>query len=405
MKIYLVGGAVRDEIMGLEPKDLDYVVVGATPEMMLNAGYKQVGANFPVFISPVDGCEYALARTEVKSGNGYQGFDCAFGPEVSLEEDLARRDLTINAIAKDIITGEIFDPFGGQKDIEAKLLRPTTKAFAEDPVRILRAARFLARYPEFEAHISLNLMKRQMVAAGDLEHLVPERVWQELQKSLTEVKPSRFFDWLMNTGLFPEIEAFMDVIENNKWHSEHDVYEHIMLALDYSTRYKDPVTSFGVLCHDLGKPAAYRATGGLKSTKHEQLGVPIAKAFCERLKAPADYKYMAMKAAEFHTHVHLAYEMKPKTIHKLFKQFKNKSWFCRLLDVAVADKRGRGAPACEWSYRNADYLRTCWDHMELTDIKSISSFMKPGPAVGEAIRRAQIQSIAEVDKAHFQNES
>lgn len=404
MKIYLVGGAVRDQLMGLEPKDKDYVVIGSTPEEMLNAGYKQVGANFPVFISPVDGCEYALARTEVKNGNGYQGFDCAFGPEVTLEEDLARRDLTINAIAQDVITGEIFDPFGGQEDIEAKLLRPTTKAFAEDPVRILRTARFLARYPDFSTHISMDLMKRQILASGELGHLVPERVWLELEKTLGEKKPSRFFDFMHGTGVFPEIEAMVDVQEHNKWHTEYDVYEHIMLALDYSTRYNDRIVSFGVLCHDFGKPAAYAATGGSKSTKHESLGVPIVKAFCERLKVPAAYTYMGLKAAEFHTHVHLAYEMKPKTIHKLFKQFRNKEWFWRLLDVAVSDKRGRGAPACDWPYRNAEYLSECWTAMDLTDTKSISSSMKPGPAVGEAIRRAQIQSIAGVDKTPFQPE-
>lgn len=404
-KVYLVGGAVRDSLMGLEPKDLDYVVVGATPEEMLNAGYKQVGADFPVFISPVDGNEYALARTEVKNGNGYQGFDCAFGPEVTLEEDLARRDLTINAIAKDIITGELFDPFGGQEDILSGLLRPTTSAFADDPVRVLRAARFLARYPSFSASVELFDVMREMVEAGELEHLVPERVWQELEKALGEEKPSRFFIFLQHTGLFPEIEAFKDVEEKNRWHPEYDVFKHIMLGIDYSARYKDPVTTFGVLCHDLGKPEAYAATDGLKSTKHESLGVPIAEAFCDRLKAPNEYKHMAMKAAEFHTHVHLSFEMKPKTIHKLFKSLKDQTTFCRLLQVAQSDKRGRGKPACDWVYTQPEYLTACFCEMTLVKSADISGPMleagKSGLAIGEAIRRAQIAAIAAVDKSEY----
>lgn len=403
MKIYLVGGAVRDEMMGLEPRDLDYVVVGSTPEEMLNAGYKQVGANFPVFISEVDGCEYALARTEVKNGNGYQGFDCAFGPEVSLEEDLARRDLTINAIAKDIITGEIIDPFGGQEDIKSQVLRPTTSAFSEDPVRVLRAARFLARYPTFCASVDLFDTKSAMVEAGELDHLVPERVWQELEKALGEPMPSRFFQFLLHTGIFPELEAMVDLNENNKWHPEDSVFKHVMLGVDYSVRFGDPITTFGVLCHDLGKPAAYAATGGAKSTKHESLGVPLAKALCERLKAPTDFKYMAMKSAEFHTHVHLVFDMKPKTILKLFEKFRSKEWFARLLDVAVSDKRGRGKPACDWVYTQPSYLYRCWDAAYLhTDTKAITSSMKPGPAVGEAIRRARVNKISLVAKDYWQ---
>lgn len=402
MKIYLVGGAVRDELMGLTPKDLDYVVVGSTPDEMLNLGYKQVGADFPVFLHPETGDEYALARTEYKDGEGYQGFACTFGEDVTLEDDLGRRDLTINAMARDLDTGEIIDPFSGQVDLNAKLLRPTTSAFRDDPVRILRAARFLARYPDFTTHISLDLTKRHMVASGELGHLVPERVWQEMHKALTEVKPSRFFDFLMGTGIFPEIEAFQDVIEDNRWHPEYDVYEHIMLSIDYSTRYVDPITTFAVLCHDLGKPEAYSASGGLKSTKHESLGVPIAEAFCERLKAPTEYKRAAMKACEFHTHVHLAFDMKPKTIHKLMKNFKNTIDFRRLLCVARSDKRGRGKPSCDWVYTQPSFLMRCWNARDSADTKSISSSMVPGPAVGEAIRRAQIAEISSVDKATYQ---
>lgn len=405
MKVYLVGGAVRDELLGLTPKDLDYVVVGSSPEELLSLGYHQVGAGFPVFLHPDTGDEYALARTEAKDGDGYHGFSFKFGPEVTLKEDLSRRDLTINAMAKCMVTGDIIDPFGGQKDLVAKVLRPTTYAFSEDPVRALRAARFLSRFPEFEASQELILAVSDMESSGELSNLVPERVWLELQKSLTESVPSRFFRFLCEyTSLFPEINAFKGVEEHNKWHPEKDVFEHIMLSLDYSSVWEDPVVSFGVLCHDLGKPAAYAATNGLKSTSHESLGVPIAKSFCERLRAPTNYTKMACTAAELHTHVHLSFEMKPKTIHKLFKRFKDKGDFTRLLSVAESDKKGRGAPACDWEYLQPLYLYECWLSMEMTDTKSITSSMEPGPKVGEAIRRAQIESIAKVDKSQYVKE-
>ena len=400
-KIYLVGGAVRDELLGLEPKDLDYVVVGSTPEEMIAEGYKQVGADFPIFLHPGTGDEYALARTEYKDGVGYQGFKCAFGPEVTLEDDLSRRDLTINAMAKDLSTGEIIDPFGGQDDIKLCLLRPVSEAFSEDPVRILRAARFLARYPEFASSIELFDVKGAMVSAGELEHLVPERVWQELVGALSEKMPSRFFTFLLHTGLFPELECMTDLNENNRWHPESSVFKHIMLGIDYSVSLEDPVTTFGVLCHDMGKPEAYAATEGLKSTRHEQLGVPIVKAFCERLRAPNEYRDMALKAAEFHTHVHLSFDMKPKTIHKLFKRFKTQDDFMKLLDVAVADKSGRGKPACDWVYTQPTYLFHCYRNMKLVDTKAISGSMEPGPKVGEAIRRAEIAAIASVNKEQY----
>lgn len=405
-KIYLCGGAVRDEIMGREPKDLDYVVVGATPEEMLNMGYTQVGADFPVFLNPTTGDEYALARTEYRDGEGYQGFKCTFGPDVTLEDDLGRRDLTINAIAKDIITGEIFDPYNGRDDIKAGILRPTTSAFADDPVRLLRAARFLARYPEFSASVDLFDVMGEMVAAGELENLTPERVWQEMEKALGEKRPSRFFIFLQNTGLFPELEAMKDVQEHNRYHPEYDVFKHIMLSIDYAARYDDPITVFGALCHDFGKPKAYELTGGAKSTMHEKLGVKIVEAFCERWKVPNDYKYMALKASEFHTHCHLAFDMKPKTIHKFMKQFKDQSWFCRLLEVAVSDKSGRGKPACDWVYTQPSYLYLCWMRAFITcDTKAISASMleqgKSGPAIGEAIKRAQIAAIAAIDKSVY----
>lgn len=403
MKVYLVGGAVRDELMGLTPSDLDYLVVGSTPEEMLSLGYKQVGADFPVFLHPETGDEYALARTEVKDGNGYQGFKCAFGTDVTLEEDLARRDLTINAMAKDLDTGEIIDPFNGRADLASMLLRPTTSAFQEDPVRVLRAARFLAKYPLFNKSVELIIMETSMHCKGMLSHLVPERVWAETVKALKCTKPSRYFEALSDYNIFPEINNMKGVCENNKWHSERDVFTHIMMGIDYAaSNFMSEVVIFGVLCHDLGKPAAYEKSGGLKSTRHESLGVPISEALCDRLRAPAEYKYMATKAAELHTHIHLSFDMRPKTIHSLFKKLSNKVWLERLVQVAICDKVGRGKPACDWVYTQPQYILKCWDAMENTNTKDITSSMEPGPSVGLAIRIAEIAEISSVDKSDFQ---
>lgn len=408
MQVYLVGGAVRDEVMGVEPKDKDYVVVGSTPEELLSAGYRQVGGDFPVFLHPITGDEYALARTEFKEGHGYQGFSVSFGPEVTLEDDLSRRDLTINAMAKDIQTGEIIDPFGGQKDIESKTLRHTTEAFADDPVRVLRVARFLARYPDFQISVDLFNLIEKLSCSGELEHLKAERVWLETWKTLSEAtKPSRYFRFLVDHKLFPELAAMLGVQERNRWHPEEDVFEHTMLALDYC-KVEDswwqwvPEVRFGVLCHDFGKPAAYAATEGKKSTMHEKLGVDIVDAFCDRLKVPNDFRRYGKLCAEYHTHCHLAFDMKPKTIHKLMKNFRNFGEFSLLLKVATCDKRGRGKPACDWVYTQPRYLINCYLAMSDTDTKSISSSMEPGPAVGEAIRLAEIAAIASVDKEPFQ---
>lgn len=404
MKVYLVGGAVRDELMGIEPKDFDYVVVGSTPQEMLDAGYKQVGSDFPVFLHPITGEEYALARTEAKEGNGYMAFSCRFGPEISLREDLSRRDLTINAIAKDLETGEIIDPFGGQADIKARTLKPTTSAFSEDPVRVLRAARFLARYDSFTASVELDTAVWDMYWSGELDHLVPERVWLETQKALCENTPSRYFKYLNGMGIFPELEALIGVEEDDLWHPEADVFTHIMMGLDHFEVTdggwdRVPKVRFGTLCHDLGKPAAYKASGGLKSTRHEQLGVSIVNALCDRLKVPNDYRKVALLAAEYHTHCHVAFDMKPSTIHKLIKKFKTFREFVIFTDIATCDKKGRDEPVHSLLYTQPKYLMNCYLAVRDTDTKSITSTMDPGPKVGEAIRRAEIASIAAVDKS------
>lgn len=407
MKVYLVGGAVRDELLGLEPKDHDYVVVGSTPEEMLNAGYERVGGSFPVFIHPETRDEYALARTELKDGNGYQGFSVAFGRDVTIEDDLSRRDLTINAIAKDLETGEYIDPFGGRMDIASGLLTPVSEAFKDDPVRVLRAARFLARYPDFQPSEYLNSFVRDAVESGELDHLTPERVWKEMHGALSADVPSRFFRFLNGTGLFPELEAMVGVEENNRWHPEKDVFEHVMMALDHFKVDSGgwelvPLVRFGTLCHDFGKPQAYRETGGKKSTMHEKLGVPLVDAFCERLKVPNKFSNFGRLCAEYHTHCHLAFDMKPKTIHELLKKFRSYRELLPYLCVARCDKRGRGKPACDWVYTQPGYLAECYLTMDKLDTKTITSSMEPGPAVGEAIRRAEIAAISAVDKSKYQ---
>lgn len=407
MKIYLVGGAVRDEIMGVDSRDRDYVVVGSTPEQMLALGYKQVGGDFPVFIHPDTNDEYALARTEFKEGHGYQGFNVTFGPDVTLEDDLLRRDLTINAIAKDLETGEYIDPFGGVSDIRGKVFDNVSDAFSDDPVRALRVARLSARYPEFKCSMKLLKAIEGIRKSGELDHVTPERIWKETERSLGEVKPSKFFRMATALGIFPELAVMRGVNEPNKWHPEEDIFEHIMLSLDvlphdrvgwHATR----LVRFGVLCHDFGKVEAYEKTGGLKSSMHEKLGVPIVSNMCDRLKIPNEYRRLGMLCAEYHTHCHISFDMKPKTLHKLFKRFKGLREFRVFVMVAECDKMGRGIPACDWPYPQSCYISDCYYAYLKADTKSISAGMPEGPAVGEAIRRAEIAAIASVDKEVYQ---
>lgn len=405
MKVYQVGGCVRDELLGLPPRDYDYVVVGATPEEMLNAGYKQVGAEFPVFLNPDSGEEYALARTEVKNGNGYQGFDCAFGPEVTLEEDLARRDLTINAMARDVISGELYDPYGGQQDLEDKVLRPTTEAFREDPVRVLRVARFLARYDGFSYSDELFNMVGRMINSGELEHLVPERVWLETEKALMEPKPSHYFKFLRGMGVFPEIDALAEVEQSERWHPEGDAFIHTMMVVDEAARRGyDLETRFGCLMHDLGKWPTYQERGNTHG--HEGEGVEHIEAFCRRLKIPNDHREFAKLVSRYHTHTHKAFELRPSTMYDMLKAVDRKPfWAERFLDVCVCDKHGRGAPACDWDYFQPAYVHACLIFVRRTDTSAITTKMPPGPKVGEAIRSAHIASIRKVDKKFYQEKN
>lgn len=347
MQTYVVGGAVRDELLGLAGHDKDHVVVGATPEEMIQLGYKPVGKDFPVFLHPTTHEEYALARTERKTAKGYKGFQVHASPEVTLEEDLARRDLTINAIARDD-DGKLIDPFNGVADLENKVLRHVSEAFAEDPVRILRAARFSARFTEFSlAPETLALMKK-MVLDGEVDALVAERVWQELAKGLMEKQPSRMFEVLRASGalqrILPELDRLWGVPQPPQHHPEIDTGVHVMLVIDYAAKqnFSLPVR-FAALTHDLGKgttPAHILP----KHIAHEELSVQLLKDLCKRLRVPNDCKELAQVVAKYHCKLHQAMQMRPDTLLKFLMEldaFRQPTRFQNFLLACEADTRGR----------------------------------------------------------------
>lgn len=347
MQIFIVGGAVRDELLGRLNADRDYVVVGATPEALLNQGFRPVGKDFPVFLHPQTHEEYALARTERKSGHGYQGFTFHAAPDVTLEEDLARRDLTINAMAK-AADGTLIDPFHGQQDLSAKILRHVGPAFAEDPVRILRIARFAARFHDFSvAPETLGLM-RQMVRSGEVDHLVAERVWQELAKGLMEDKPSRMLEVLRDCGalarLLPEVDALFGVPQRADYHPEVDTGIHTMMVIDQSARrrFSLPVR-FAALTHDLGKgttPADILP----RHIGHEERSVDLTEKLCARLRVPNDCRDLALLMARYHGNIHRAADLKATTIVTLFEKtdaLRRPERFQQLLDACLCDYTGR----------------------------------------------------------------
>jgi tRNA nucleotidyltransferase (CCA-adding enzyme) len=317
MKTYIVGGAVRDELLGLAVKDMDHVVVGATPEQMVKLGYRPVGKDFPVFLHPKTHAEYALARTERKTGKGYKGFQVHASPEVTLEEDLARRDLTINAIARDD-AGSLTDPFNGQSDIAQKVLRHVSAAFIEDPVRILRVARFAARFTEFTvAPETMELMK-WMVGNGEVDALVSERVWQELAKGLMEAKPSRMFEVLRECGalkkILPELDRLWGVPQPAQYHPEIDTGVHVMMVIDYAaSRNYSLAVRFAALTHDLGKGTTPKDILP-RHIGHEERSVSLLKDVCQRLRVPNECRELAHIVAKYHGKVHVADQMRPATL-------------------------------------------------------------------------------------------
>ncbi len=401
MRIYCVGGAVRDELLGFPIKDKDFVVVGATAQRMLDEGYKPVGKDFPVFLHPETHDEYALARTERKTSKGYKGFAVYASPEVTLEEDLARRDLTINAIAKDA-EGKLIDPFNGQADIQSKILRHVSSAFAEDPVRILRAARFSARLPDFIiAQETLNLM-REMVVAGEVDALVPERVWQELSNGLMERKPSRMFEVLRACGalkkILPELDKLWGVPQPQQHHPEVDTGVHVMMVIDYAAKQKFSLpVRFAALMHDIGKGTTPidilpRHIG------HEIRSVDLLKNICKRLRVPNDCRELAHIVAKFHGKLHQTSKMRPSTLLEFLidlDALRQPARFYDFLKACEADSRGRtGLESC--AIPEADLLLKVLDAASSVDAGMVASAFSEPERIKTAVYEARLEAVKSV---------
>ncbi len=400
MEVYLVGGAVRDELLGLPVKERDWCVVGATPGELKNLGYRPVGKDFPVFLHPETAEEYALARTERKTAAGYHGFSFYTSADVTIEQDLGRRDLTINAIARNE-AGQLIDPFGGRQDLENKLLRHVSDAFAEDPVRILRTARFAARYQPLGFRVAgetLQLMKR-MVRNGEADALVAERVWKETEAALGESQPQVFFDVLRSCGalktVFPEIDALFGIPQPEQWHPEIDTGVHTLMVLQQAARISENVdVRFAALVHDLGK-ATTRKSDLPKHPGHEARGVKLIKALANRLAVPNAYRDLACLAAEFHTHCHRAFELRALTILKVLDRsdaFRRPERFEKLLLTCEADARGRTGFE-DRDYPQADYFRSAYQAAAGVDISDLTEEDRPGAEIGKAIHERRQRAI------------
>jgi tRNA nucleotidyltransferase (CCA-adding enzyme) len=402
MKTYLVGGAVRDRLLGTDVKDRDYVVVGARPQDLLDLGYTPVGKDFPVFLHPQTREEYALARTERKTGPGYRGFAFDTDPAVGIEDDLRRRDLTINAIAEDE-RGNLIDPFGGTDDLRDKLLRHVSPAFAEDPVRVLRVARFAARFAERDFRIADETMAlmRQMVQSGEVDHLVPERVWAETRKALGEPRPSAFLAALRNCGalavLFPEVDALYGVPQRADYHPEIDTGVHVGMVLDMAARLApgDALVGWCALTHDLGK--ALTPKDQLPSHRgHEHAGVAPLRALAARLKVPSEYAALAELVCRLHLLAHTAFELRANTVLELFERldaFRKPERLPSFLLACEADKRGRlGLENAD--YPQAQYLLELFHKASEPKAQPLIDRGLQGPELGAALRQVRLESIA-----------
>jgi tRNA nucleotidyltransferase (CCA-adding enzyme) len=404
MRIYLVGGAVRDKLLGRPEGDHDYVVTGAQPEDLLALGYRPVGKDFPVFLHPQTGEEYALARTERKSGRGYHGFLFQADPSVTLEQDLARRDLTINAIAEDE-HGTLIDPYGGARDIEARVLRHVSPAFAEDPVRLLRVARFAARFAPLGFRVADETMAllRRMVAEGEVDHLVPERVWAETRKALAEPRPSAFLRVLREAGalrvLFPEVDALYGVPQRAEFHPEIDTGVHVEMVLDAAAAIApgDDLVGFCALTHDLGK-ALTPADELPRHVMHEQRGVAPLRTLAARLKVPAEHAALAELVCREHLNAHRALELKPATLLKLLAALdalRRPERLETFLAACLADKRGRLGHEHD-DYPQAIYLRQAREVAAAVTAAPFVAQGLAGPTIGAAMERARVAAIAEM---------
>lgn len=406
---YLVGGAVRDSLLGLEVSDKDYVVVQVTANKMLNLGFKPVGKDFPVFLHPKTKDEYALARTERKIGRGYSGFSVDASVDVTLEQDLARRDLTINSMALDNACN-LIDPFNGKRDLENKVLRHTTEAFKEDPVRVLRLARFRARYGyEWQIADETKDLVLDMRDSSELDYLVAERIWKETEKALMEKTPQLFFETLDELGvlevLFPEIAEMQHIPQPAQYHPEGDVYKHTLLVLKRSADYEfDLETRFAALTHDFGKAQNYKEYGHLRG--HELRGVSVIDDFCARLKIPNKLKNLATLTSELHLYCHKLLELRPKTLQKLLIQrlnaLKNPILFERFINACLCDTQGRGPAYEHIDYPQARFAKSLIEALSALDIRTVVKEAqrngKEGPELGEIVRQAQIKCIKETQK-------
>ena len=401
MTIFTVGGAVRDELLGRPVQDRDFVVVGTSPETMLARGFKPVGKDFPVFLHPETYEEYALARTERKTGHGYQGFAFHASPNVTLEEDLVRRDLTINAIAR-AENGSLIDPFGGVADLRARVLRHVGPAFVEDPVRILRLARFSARFPDFSIAPETMTLMRRMVAEGEVDHLVAERVWQELARGLMETTPSRMIGTLHDCGalarLLPALDRLFGVPQRADYHPEIDTGVHVQMALDFSAQQNQPLAvRFAVLMHDLGKGLT-PATDLPRHPGHEARGVPLVEELCNYLKAPAECRELAILTTRYHGDIRRGPEMRASSIVRLLERtdaLRRPQRFLQLLQACDCDFHGR----LGWQNKHVpakDLFPTALDAARSVDAGAIARACERKELIPERVHAARVAAVASV---------
>lgn len=407
MKTYLVGGAVRDKLLGLPPGDNDYVVVGSTPEAMLALGFKPVGRDFPVFLHAQTGEEHALARTERKSGRGYRGFVVDADPSVTLEEDLGRRDFTINAIAQ-ADDGTLVDPLGGISDIKARVLRHAGPAFVEDPLRVLRAARFMARFASlgFRVAPETQALMREMVRAGELAELVPERVWQELSRALTCATPSAFLRTLRDCDalaqVLPEVDALYGVPQRAEYHPEVDTGLHQELVSDMAARLApgDAVVGFAALTHDLGKALTPQDMLP-RHIDHEHAGLKPLRALCERLKVPTEHRELAVMACREHLNVHRLFELRDSTVLELLARcdaFRKPERIAQLALVCEADKRGRAGMA-DSDYPQGPELQHLHAAAMAVNARNLATQGLSGTQIGEALVKERVKAIGTARKS------
>lgn len=407
MKTYLVGGAVRDQLLGLTAHEYDWVVVGATPEEMLALGYQQVGKEFPVFLHPETHDEHALARTERKSGAGYTGFTCHTAPGITLEQDLMRRDLTINAIAQGD-DGSLIDPYNGRRDLEQRILRHVSPAFSEDPLRVLRIARFAARfaYLGFTIAPETQDLIHQIVNGGELENLTAERVWKETEKALATQSPQIFFQVLRECGalavLFPEIDNLFGIPAPEKWHPEIDTGIHVLLVLEVASELSDDIdVRFSALLHDVGKGATPKEDWP-HHPGHGLAGVKLVENICQRFKIPTDTKDLARLVSEFHDQIHTIYRLRPAALLNLFNAidvWRKPRRLEQMALVSEADFRGRAG----WqnkAYPQADYLRQAYAVANAVSVKPIIEAGYTGAEIKQRLNQQRIAVLEQWKKAH-----